>query len=94
MAILDLSTLEKKLWDCADILSGFLNSAQYMEYIFGMLFLKRINDQFNLEQEAKQQTIREPAGRRPYVLEDPKAYNTFFIPQQARWERWVMLICT
>ena len=46
MAKLTLQTIEIKLWDCADILRGTLNSSQCMEYIFGMLFLKRANDQF------------------------------------------------
>lgn len=86
---LDLSTLEKKLWDCADILRGSLNSSQYMEYIFGMLFLKRINDQFQAERDAKmEQYAMLPAEALDKVIEDAKAYKTFFIPKQARWENF------
>jgi len=89
MQKLDLATLEKKLWDCADILRGTLNSAQYMEYIFGMLFLKRINDQFDSErEEKKKQFSKLPAEALDKVLEDAKAYKTFFIPKQARWENF------
>ena len=47
---LTLQKLEKTLWDAADILRGELNAAQYMDYIFGLLFLKRMNDQFEIEQ--------------------------------------------
>ena len=86
MQKIDLATLEKKLWDCADILRGSLNSSQYMEYIFGMLFLKRINDQFEAERENKRlqfKHLREEALDK--ILEDSKAYKTFFIPKQARW---------
>jgi len=87
MQKLDLTTLERKLWDCADILRGTLNSSQYMEYIFGMLFLKRINDQFSAEkEEKKQQFSKLPEDALEKVLEDAKAYKTFFIPKQARWE--------
>lgn len=89
MQRLDLTTLEKKLWDCADILRGTLNSTQYMEYIFGMLFLKRINDQFIAEREEKKsQFSKLPMEALDKILEDAKAYKTFFIPKQARWENF------
>lgn len=89
MQKLDLVTLEKKLWDCADILRGTLNSTQYMEYIFGMLFLKRINDQFNAEREEKRKQFSKlPLEALDKILEDAKAYKTFFIPKQARWEKF------
>lgn len=89
MQKLDLATLEKKLWDCADILRGTLISTQYMEYIFGMLFLKRINDQFNFEREEKRaQFAKLPEEVVVGLLEEPKAYKTFFIPKQARWENF------
>ena len=79
---LNLETLEKKLWVCADILRGTLNSSQYMEYIFGMLFLKRINDQFSVERREKEEKFAKlPVEAREKVLEDAKAYSTFFIPK-------------
>ena len=53
MEKLTLDKLEKTLWDAADILRGELNAAQYMDYIFGLLFLKRMNDQFEIEQNEK-----------------------------------------
>ena len=53
MEKLTLDKLESILWDAADILRGELNAAQYMDYIFGLLFLKRMNDQFDVEQEEK-----------------------------------------
>lgn len=86
---LDLATLEKKLWDCADVLRGTLNSTQYMEYIFGMLFLKRINDQFDEEHADKKIKFKNlPLDALEQVLEDPKAYQNFFIPKQARWAKF------
>ncbi len=53
MEKLTIQKLEKTLWDAADILRGELNAAQYMDYIFGLLFLKRMNDQFEIEQKKK-----------------------------------------
>ena len=49
MAKLTLSELESTLWRAADILRGELNAAQYKDYIFGLLFLKRLNDEFSVE---------------------------------------------
>ena len=86
MKKITLQTLETKLWDCADILRGTLNSSQYMEYIFGMLFLKRINDQFEVEKSEKQEKFAKlPPEALEKELENAKAYKTFFIPKQARW---------
>ena len=38
MEKLTLDKLEKTLWDEVDILRGELNAAQYMDYIFRLLF--------------------------------------------------------
>lgn len=89
MGKLSLQELESKLWDCADILRGTLNSSQYMEYIFGMLFLKRVNDQFNAERnEKKAKYVTLPPEALGKELENARAYKTFFIPKQARWEHF------
>jgi type I restriction enzyme M protein len=89
MEKLSLQTLESKLWDCADILRGTLNSSQYMEYIFGMLFLKRINDQFDSERKQKlEKFVNLPPEALEKELENAKAYKTFFIPRQARWQNF------
>jgi len=89
MQKLNLQTLETKLWSCADILRGTLNSSQYMEYIFGLLFLKRVNDQFDAERKAKKEQFKNlPSDALDQILEDAKAYNSFFIPKQARWKNF------
>lgn len=85
---LNLQQLETKLWDCANVLRGSLSSAQYMDYIFGMMFLKRMNDQFNLEQEKiKAEKADLPEAFLNELLEDASSYHTFFVPKQARWEK-------
>ena len=44
--ILSVAQLEQYLWSAADILRGSIDSSDYKTYIFGLLFLKRLSDQF------------------------------------------------
>ncbi len=68
--------LERYLWAAADILRGSIDSSDYKNYIFGLLFLKRLSDRFNEECEA---LIKEGA--------DPEDHDEhqFFVPKRARW---------
>ncbi|WP_346936746.1 type I restriction-modification system subunit M [Clostridium sp.] len=80
--------LEKTLWDAADILRGELNAAQYMDYIFGLLFLKRMNDQFEIEQNKKIEEFAAmglPEEEVNLLIEDPSIYENFYVPERARW---------
>jgi type I restriction enzyme M protein len=77
---LDLQTLEGWLWDSANILRGSIDSSDFKNYIFGLLFLKRANDVF--EEEVEQ--IMEKEGFDREEAED-EAY--LFIPAEARWEK-------
>ena len=43
--------LQTKLWQAADILRGQIDSADYKNYIFSLLFLKRLSDRFDEEVE-------------------------------------------
>jgi len=49
---LGLATLESWLWDSANIMRGSINSSDFKNYIFGLLFLKRSNDVLEEEVEA------------------------------------------
>ncbi|MDU4935581.1 MAG: type I restriction-modification system subunit M [Peptostreptococcaceae bacterium] len=88
MEKLTLEKLEKTLWDAADILRGELNAAQYMDYIFGLLFLKRLNDQFEVEQLEKKEEFKSmglPEEDINLLVEDPNIYENFYLPERARW---------
>lgn len=79
---LDLDTLEGHLWEAADILRGSIDAADYKNYIFGLLFLKRINDRFEEETEeiAEEYDVDEET-----VRSDRDLHEEFWVPERARW---------
>ncbi len=77
MGKIDLNTLKSYLWESANILRGSIDASDYKNYIFGMLFLKRLSDVFDEERDGLK--IENHVD-----LNDPDNY-TFDVPEKAHW---------
>ena len=72
--------LESKLWQAADILRGQIDAADYKNYIFSILFLKRLSDRF---EEEVNNAVKQGVDHQIAMIDRDE--HEFFVPESARW---------
>jgi type I restriction enzyme M protein len=78
---LAFDVLKTHLWAAADILRGALDANEYRQPIMTLLFLKRLNDQF----EEKAEELENQGKSKNDAWGDPDRH-LFFVPNEARWK--------
>ncbi len=86
MEKLNLDVLKGHLWESANILRGSIDASDYKNYIFDLLFLKRLSDVFDQEAE---KLLKE--GKSKAIAYEDHDEHEFFVPPKAHWKHLTSL---
>jgi len=76
---IDLQKLKSHLWASANILRGSIDSSDFKNYIFGMLFFKRLSDVFDEEYEVMKAKVGDKLSK------SKDMYTRFYRPDDCSW---------
>lgn len=81
--------LESFLNETCDALRGDREAADFMEYVIALLFLKRLNDRFNLDREIRRTKLEMKSLLPKEIEEDLERREVYrlFVPKIARWDK-------
>jgi len=74
------SELESYLWGAATLLRGYIDAGDYKQFIFPLLFCKRLCDVYD---EELAEALKESGGDRAYSTKPEQ--HRFQIPEEAHW---------
>ncbi|MCT7486189.1 type I restriction-modification system subunit M [Aliarcobacter cryaerophilus] len=82
-----LQKLENFLFSLADDLRAKMDANEYKYYIIGLIFLKRLSDEFVKAKDNVEKRYKHlPKEFQAELIEDKTSYgDMFFVPKQSRW---------
>jgi len=85
---LSAAEFERFLDETCDSLRGDREAGEFKEYVIAIVFLKRLNDRFNMEREVRRNKLMAKGLSQNEIEEDLEKRESYrlFVPRIARWD--------